>query len=162
MINRAGDHDFFIANTRKLKILKGGDKFKQYHEFLLAALDLLKEERFFPIEANEWEDAARACLERKISLEEVKNIQEKIEFFRGDLQKDRELLEENRKKSAIAELFQFAVEHPDDESRVDTRGTDISNGTGLAQAIDEFSFLYVEYFGREKDLVHLLKESFSC
>jgi hypothetical protein len=161
MRNHAADHDLFIANTKKLRILTGGDKFNQYHQFLLSALELLIKEKNFPAKANEWIDAARACLDRKISLEDARKIQEEIKGYKIKLQKSGDSFEEGGSEEfVIAELLQFAVEHPDDERRVDTRGTDISNGTGLVQAIDEFSLLFIEYFGRGSDLVRLLKESF--
>ncbi len=161
MENHATERDLFIANTKELKILAGGDKFDQYHQFLLSALELLKGEKYFPIEASEWIDAARACINRKISLEEARDIRGKIYAHQIRIQNTSDLLEEDgSREAAIAQLMQFAVEHPDDESRVDTRGTGISNGSGLAQSIDEFSLLFIENFGRGGELIRLLKKSF--
>ncbi|WP_124457180.1 hypothetical protein [Variovorax sp. KBW07] len=161
MKNDAAGRDLFIGCTKNLKILNGENRCNQYHCFLLSALELLVMEKSFTTEAGEWLDIVRSCQSRKISLEDVRKIQEEIKLYKIKLQSLEYPFEENSSKEfVISELFQFAIEHPDDEHGIDARGTGISNGTALAQAIDEFSLLFIEHFGKGGDLVRLLKENF--
>ena len=55
---------------------------------------------------------------------------------------------------ALTFLFQFAVEHPDDEYRLHTKGI------SLSQAVDEYSFFYIEFFGHGKELAELVRSCF--
>ncbi|HXA46748.1 MAG TPA: hypothetical protein VNW52_03890, partial [Burkholderiaceae bacterium] len=132
------DFDLFTRETATVDIAKGGDKYFEYHRYILESLDLIV--NYFPQQAHAWHSASIACMDKSISLDEARKIDFDIRNYRMKiLGAGNHMPDVKNQTEALTFLFQFAVEHPDDPNRLHTSGTDISNGTSLIQAIDEYS-----------------------
>lgn len=146
--NYKEDADLFARKTAMLKITDGSDQFIEYHKYILESLNMIKE--FFPSKAHAWYQASMDCMSRSISVADAKKIGAEIRAYRLNvLGANNHMPDVKNQAEALTYLFQFAVEHPDDEYRLNT------TGISLVQAIDEYSFLYIRFFGRGENLVRL-------
>lgn len=149
------DFNFFVKETAYLDITMDGDKYMEYHRYILESLNLISE--FFMPEAHLWCQSSINCMNRTISLAETKRIQSEIKSYRVNiLGGTNHMPDVKNQAEALTFLFQFAVEHPDDDvyqSLYTTRSLFI-------QAIDEYSLFYIEFFGHGKELVELLHSCF--
>ena len=143
----------FVDKTSGLDYTKGGDKYMEYHRYILESLNLISE--FFMPEAHFWYQSSINCMNRSILLAEAKRIESEIKSYRvNTLGGTNHMPDTKNQAEALTFLFQFAVEHPDDEYRLHTKGI------SLSQAVDEYSFFYIEFFGHGKELAELVRSCF--
>lgn len=154
MENYIKEFHFFVDKTSELDYTKGGDKYMEYHRYILESLNLISE--FFMPEAHLWYQSSINCMNRTISLTEAKRIQSEIKSYRVNiLGGTNHMPDVKNQAEALTFLFQFAVEHPDDdEYRLYTKGI------SLIQAVEEYAFFYIEFFGHGKELVELVRSCF--
>ncbi len=148
------EHEYFVHQTAKLDVFaaSGAQAYACFRKFVVGALTLLNSEMDEVIAA--WLPTARLAADGRASSEQLANARRLVEQYR---QSELGLFafSEPRigKCDALTVLFMFALEdwpkHPESEAK-----------TNIVQAIDEFSSLYIEFFGRGRELVQVLRSCF--
>ena len=149
------EQDYFVRQTAKMDVFatSGAEAYACFRKFVFEALARLNSEMDQLVAT--WLPTARLAANRRATPEQLASARELVEQYRKSQLRLSTFSEPRTGKGdALTVLFMFALEdwpeHPESEAE-----------TNIVQAIDEFSSLYIEYFGRGKELVQILKSCFN-
>lgn len=154
MTDFENEQDYFVDQTAKMDIFAaaGAGAYACYRMFVPKVLALLPEHRELPF--SQWFTIADRAARGEAAAEELAAARKSVEEYR-----QRELglesigPQQTSRMDALSVLFMFSLE--DWPSKPETRAR-----TSIVREIDEFSLLFIEFFGLGRELVQLLKESF--
>lgn len=154
MADFENEQAYFVDQTAKMNIFAtaGARAYACYREFVSKALALLPEQRESPF--SHWLTISDRAARGEAEAEELAVARTSVIAYR-----ERELGLESfgpqrtSRNDALSVLFMFSLE--DWLSKPETQAR-----TNIVQSIDEFSSMFIEFFGRGRELVELLKESF--
>lgn len=149
------EQDYFVRQTAKMDVFatSGAEAYACFRKFVLEALMRLNSEMDQVVVT--WLPTAHLAANRSATAEQLANARELVEQYRQSQLRLSTFSEPRTGKAdALTVLFMFAFEdwpeHPESEAK-----------TNIVQAIDEFSSLYIEFFGRGRELVQVLKSCFN-
>ncbi len=154
-LDYSSERSEFIRLTSNMNIFlnKNGNFYAEYHLFLANSLLLILDR--FPSFVRGWWEVARRCADKDATLDEIREVRaEIIEFRKQQLGLDGFSEEVMNEVDAMTVLFFFALEHQDEN------GINCNVPTSVVQAIDEFTMVFIEFFGFGKRLAIILSESF--
>lgn len=154
MVDFEQEQTYFDEQTAKMDIFAGAgsEAYARYREFVCKALTLIPEGQESPFVT--WLPSAQLAARREAKVEQLTAARKSVEEYR---QQQLGLTSfagpRVNKQDALSVLFMFALEDWPSEPASQAR-------TSIVQAIDEFSSLYIEFFGHGRVLVQVLRECF--
>lgn len=153
MENFEQEQVYFDEQTAKMNIFvrAKSEAYARYREFGFGALALLPEVNETPF--VKWLPFARLAARRQTEDDQLAIARKSIDAYRKQIGLNNFSEPRINKQDALSVLFMFALE--DWPNEPDTQAV-----TNVVQAIDEFSSLYIEFFGGGAGLVQTLKKCF--
>jgi hypothetical protein len=155
------ERKIFVAGTAKVDVFAraGAAAYGCYRQYMYQALVLLQGELDGPF--SQWLSTAQMAAEGGATSDELSSARRLVETYRKHhLGLESIGPNQTSKEDALSVLFMLAFQEWERDHSPRTAQDNAPFKASITYDIDNFSLLFIEFFGRGRDLVQLLKKCF--